>query len=158
VVTDAAVHRGTRRVDEVHRLGEFATYRDAEQMVDRLSGAGFPVERVRIVGVGLHSVEQVTGRVTGRRAGLLGAALGAWLGMLAGLLLALFLPAVAWLPMLAGGLLVGAAGGAGIGLLTYSSTDGRSDVAGTTRVRAQRYAVEVARDHAAEAVPALERG
>jgi hypothetical protein len=136
----------------------FGTYRDAERMVDRLSDAGFPVERVRIVGIRLDSVEQVMGRVTARRAGLLGAVLGAWLGMLAGLLLALFLPTVAWLPMLLGGMLAGAAAGAGIGLLTYSSTDGRRDFAGTTRLQAQRYAVEVAGTHAAEAVRALDRG
>ena len=130
--------------DEVRRLGEFATYRDAERMVDGLSDAGFPVERVRIVGIGPSSVEPERGRVTGMRAGFLGAALGAWLGMLAGLLLALFLPTVAWLPMLLGGVLVGAAAGAGIGLLTYSGTDRRRDFAGTTRPQAQRYAVEVA--------------
>ena len=44
--------------------------------VDRLSDDGFPVEHVRIVGTGLHSVEQVTGRLTKGRAALGGAAAG----------------------------------------------------------------------------------
>lgn len=81
----------------------YMTDQRGERMMDRLSGAGF-----------------------------LGAVLGAWLGVLAGLLLALFLPTVAWLPTLLGGMLVGAAAGAGIGLLTYLSTERRRGVAGRT--------------------------
>ena len=59
--------------DHVHRLGEFTSYREAERMVDRLADVGFPVERVRIVGTGLRSVEQVTGRLTKGGATLIGA-------------------------------------------------------------------------------------
>ncbi|MEV4703194.1 general stress protein [Actinoplanes sp. NPDC049316] len=142
---------------DVYRLGEFTTYHEAERMVDRLSDAGFPVERARIVGTGLHSVEQVAGRLTGGRAALFGAALGAWLGMLTGLVLGLFLP-VAWLPTLLTGLVTGAAAGAALGFVTHWATDGRRDFASTTALRARRYAVEVAGTHAPQALRALERG
>ncbi|UQU62711.1 hypothetical protein COUCH_27235 [Couchioplanes caeruleus] len=152
----ATLQHGTDRTD-VHRLGEFTTYAEAERMVDRLSDARFPVERVRIVGTGLHSVEQVMGRFTGGRATLFGAALGAWLGMLTGLVLGLFLP-VGWLITLVSGLLTGAAAGAALGFLTHWATDGRRDFTSTTALRARQYAVEVADAHAPQARRALERG
>lgn len=159
MVTKATLLRSAYRPDDdAHALGEFSTYREAEQIVDRLSDAGFPVERVRIVGTGLHSVEHVMGRLSGVRAGLLGAALGAWLGMLTGLLMGAFIPGVAWLPMLLSGMLVGAAAGAALGWLTHWATDGRRDFVSTTHLQAERYAVEVGRSHAPEAVRALGGG
>ncbi|WP_225260287.1 general stress protein [Jidongwangia harbinensis] len=149
--------RTDRTDDHVYRLGEFMSYRDAERVVDRLSDVGFPVERVRIVGTGLHSVEQVMGRLTKTRSTLLGAALGAWLGMLTGLLLGLFVAGAAWPAMTLGGLLIGAAAGAVVGFVNHWATDGRRDFASTTAMHAQKYAVEVDSAHAVEAVRALDR-
>ena len=71
-------------------LREYTTYEEAQRLVDGLSDAGFPVERVRIIGHDMYSVEQVTGRLTKGRAALLGAGGGAWWGLLIGLLLAIF--------------------------------------------------------------------
>src|SRR4051794_13196925 len=69
VTTRATLIQNTDHTDEyVYRLGEFTSYREAEQVVDRLSDVGFPVERVRIVGTGLRSVERVMGRLTKGRA------------------------------------------------------------------------------------------
>jgi hypothetical protein len=158
MVTTATLIRSTYRTDaHAYRLGEFTSYREAEQVVDRLSDAGFPVERVRIVGTGLHSVEQVMGRLTTVRSTLLGAALGAWLGMLTGLVLGLFVAGAAWLTMLFGGLLTGAVLGAVVGFVNHWVTDGRRDFASTTAVQAHRYAVEVDTADAVEAVRALDR-
>jgi hypothetical protein len=126
-------------------------------MVDRLSDAGFPVERVRTVGAGLHSVEQVTGRLIKTRAVLLGAGLGGWLGMLTGLALALSVAGSAWLSVLLGGLLIGAFSGGIVGFLTHWATGGRRDFDGTTGLEAQRYAVEVDRARATKAVQVLDR-
>jgi len=158
VTAEATLIPGTRQTGEsIYRLGEFGSYREAERMVDGLSDAGFPVERVRIAGVGLRSVEQVTGRLTTARAMLLGAGLGGWLGMLTGLVLALSVAGAAWLSVLLSGLLIGAFLGGLVGFLTHWATDGRRDVAGTTALQAQRYAVEVDLAHAAEAVQAFDR-
>jgi hypothetical protein len=158
MVTTATLIHSTYRTDaHAYRLGEFASYREAEQVVDRLSDVGFPVERVRIVGTGLHSVEQVMGRFTTIRSTLLGAALGAWLGMLTGLVLGLFVAGAAWLSMLLGGLLIGAVFGAVAGFINHWATDGRRDFASTTAMQAERYAVEVDSAHAVEAVRALDR-
>ena len=60
-------------------LREYTTYDEAQRMVDGLSDAGFPVERVRIIGHDMYSVEQVTGRLTKGRAALLGVGGGACL-------------------------------------------------------------------------------
>jgi hypothetical protein len=158
VTTKATLIHGTYHTDDhVYRLGEFTSYREAEHMVDRLSDVGFPVERVRIVGAGLQSVEQVMGRLTKGRATLIGAGLGAWLGLLAGLLVGLFVAGAAWLTVLLGGLLIGAAFGVVFGFIAHWATDGRRDFASTTGLQAQRYAVEVDSDHAAEALQALDR-
>ena len=58
-------------------LAEFKDYLQAQRLVDRLSDEKFPVEHVRIVGLGISSVEQVTGRMTKGKAALAGAAGGA---------------------------------------------------------------------------------
>lgn len=56
-----------------------------------------PVEHVRIVGDGVRTVENVTGRMTKGKAALTGAASGAWFGALIGLLFALFAVGPLWL-------------------------------------------------------------
>ena len=57
-------------VGTIRTLTHVTDYTEAERLVDRLSDAGFPVERVRIVGIDVYSVEQVTGRLTTARAAL----------------------------------------------------------------------------------------
>ena len=132
--TATLIHTMDRTADHVYRLGEFASYREAEQMVDRLSDVGFPVERVSIAGTGLHSAEQA-GHLTTGRATLIGAGLGAWLGLVAGLVVAVFLAGAEWLTLLLGGLLIGAASGAIFGFIAYWATDWRHGFASTTVVR-----------------------
>lgn len=73
------------------------TFHHVIPAVDRLSDAGFAVERVAIVGLDVRVVEQVLGRLTGGKAALRGAAVGAWFGVLLGLLFGLFAPGFGWL-------------------------------------------------------------
>ncbi|MEU8236290.1 hypothetical protein AB0C12_42430 [Actinoplanes sp. NPDC048967] len=145
MVTMAVLIRGTRPAGEsVHRSAEFGSCREAERMAGRLSGAGFPVERVGIVGTGLRA-EPATARPdktgtdrTGRhqaRAVLLGAGLGAWLGLLTGLVLGLFIAGPAWPGVLLGGLLIGAFLGGLVGLLTHWAVDQRTGQAGPSVIR-----------------------
>ena len=99
-------------------LREYTTYDEAQRLVDGLSDAGFPVERVRIIGHDMYSVEQVTGRLTKGRAALPGAGGGAWWGLLIGLLLALFAAnASGVITVLALGLVIGAIWGAVFGFV-----------------------------------------
>jgi len=126
-----------------HLLAEFPTYAGAEQLVDKLSDKGFPVEHVRIVGTGLRTVEQVTGRLTTGRAALAGAASGAWFGVLIGLLLGLFTTGPAILGILLGAAALGAVWGAAFGFFAHWTTRGRRDFSSVKAIEAEQYAVYV---------------
>ena len=132
-------------------LAEFSDYVQAQRMVDRLSDEKFPVEHVRIVGLGISSVEQVTGRMTKGKAALAGAAGGAWFGLLIGLLFGLFIPGIVWLSVLLGSVLIAAAWGAVFGFIGHWSTGGRRDFKSVKSLEAERYAVMVDAEHFAEA-------
>lgn len=113
----------------VHDRAVSATYRtldDATAAVRRLGEAGFPVERVSLIGQGLTSETQVHGFVSVGDLAKSGAGFGAWAGGLFGLLTgaaALFIPGVGPLfvlgPLAAGalGAVEGGTVGAGIGAL-----------------------------------------
>lgn len=131
------------------RLGTYATYEEAQRVVDRLSDAGFPVPGVQIVGSGLRTVEQVTGRLTTGRAALLGAGAGAWWGLFVGLLLGLF--TIGFLGPVLVGLLVGAVFGALTGALGHAALGGKRDFTSVRGMAASEYEVLVAPDRLAEA-------
>jgi hypothetical protein len=124
-------------------LREFGSYEEAQQLVDRLSDAGFPVERVRIVGTGLRSVEQVTGRLTKGRAAAGGALTGAGFGLLIGLLFAIFVIAPFGLGVVLSSVIFGALWGAVIGFVGHWATRGRRDFSSVRGVEAESYAVQV---------------
>jgi hypothetical protein len=148
-----ASHRApTLSTGPQHLLGEFPTYAGAEQVVDRLSDNGFPVEHSRIVGHGLRTVEYVTGRVTSGKAALAGIASGAWLGLLVGLLLGLFSTNSTWLAVLLSCAGIGALWGAAFGFLAHRATQGRHDFGSVKGLEAEQYAVYVDADHADAAI------
>lgn len=133
-------------------LASFADYVDAQRLVDRMSDDGFPVESVRIVGEGVRTVEQVTGRMTRGRAAASGAAGGAWFGVLIGLLFGLFTAGAGWLWLLLVSMLIGAFWGAVFGFVAHWSTRGRRDFSSVMTLQAQRYDVHVDQAQAAQAV------
>jgi hypothetical protein len=132
-------------------IASFPDYAGAQRLVDRMSDDGFPVEHVRIVGDGVRTVEQVTGRMTRARAAAAGAASGAWFGLLIGLLLGLFAVGPAWLWLVLVSLLMGAAWGGLFGFLAHWATRGRRDFASVTSLQAENYQVYVDASHAAQA-------
>ncbi|MFD1211047.1 general stress protein [Arthrobacter sp. GCM10027362] len=138
-------------------LAEFGNYLQAQRLVDRLSDEKFPVEHVRIVGLGISSVEQVTGRMTKGKAALAGAAGGAWLGLLIGLLFGLFVPGIVWLSVLPGSVLIAAAWGAVFGFIGHWASGGRRDFKSVTSLEAERYAVMVDAEYFAEAAAIANR-
>lgn len=135
-----------------HLLAEFPTYAGAEQLVDRLSDKGFPVEHCRIVGNGLRSVEYVTGRLTSAQAALAGASSGAWLGLLVGLLLGLFSSSSTWLALLVGSTVMGAFWMGAFGFVAHWATRGRRDFSSVRSLEAEKYAVYVNAEHADDAI------
>lgn len=138
----------------VHRA---ESYREAERVVDHLADEGFAVERARIVGRGLRSVEQITGRMTKGRAALAGAATGAWFGLFVGLLFALFVVGPAWWAMVLWSLVFGAIFGAVLGFLGHWATRGRRDFSSVSGLQAETYEVQVDDAHAEEAFRVLGR-
>jgi heat induced stress protein YflT len=135
-----------------HLLGEFPTYAGAEQLVDRLSDSGFPVEHTRIVGHDLRTVEYVTGRVTSANAAMAGVASGAWFGLLVGFLLGIFSTNSTWIAVLLGCAGIGAIWGAVFGFLAHRATRGRRDFGSVQGLEAEQYAVYVDADRADEAI------
>jgi hypothetical protein len=124
-------------------LREFGSYEEAQQLVDRLSDVGFRIEQVRIVGTGLRSIEQVTGRLTKGRAAAGGAFTGAWFGLLIGLLFAIFTVGPFGLGVLLSSLIFGVLWGVVFGFVAHWTTRGRRDFSSIRNLEARSYAVEV---------------
>lgn len=142
-----------------HRiLQSVPTYAGAQAIVDQLSDAGFPVERVRIVGTGLRTVEQVTGRLTTGRAAGRGALSGLWFGLMMGLLFSIFAPGFGFLGILLISMGVGAVFGAVAGAIGHAATGGRRDFASVQGMEAESYDVLVEATHVAEAQRVLGGG
>jgi hypothetical protein len=139
---DAVAPQVHEPVVGMHRIAEFTDYAEAQRLVDRLSDNGFPVEHTRIVGSGIHSVEQVTGRMTKGKAALAGAGTGAWFGLFIGLLFGLF-TVVSLLGVVLSSVLIGAFWGALFGFVAHWATRGRRDFSSIKTLEAERYAVEV---------------
>lgn len=131
------------------------TYLEAQRAVDHLSDSGFPVRSVSIVGRGVTTVEQVTGRRTNGRAALTGAAGGAWTGLFVGLLLGMFTAGIVWVSVLLTGLVLGALFGAVVGFVSHWSTRGRRDFSSVQTLAAERYDILVTREHATRAAQLL---
>lgn len=132
-------------------LSTVPDYAHAQSTVDRLSDAGFPVEHVRIVGTGLRSVEQVTGRLTTGAAAGRGALSGLWFGLLMGLLFGLFAPGFGFLWIVLISMVLGAVFGAIAGAVGHAATGGQRDFASIQGVEAESYEVMVEASFAAEA-------
>jgi hypothetical protein len=132
-------------------VASFRTYGEAQSAVDHLSDQDFPVENVTIVGHGITSVEQVTGRLTRGRAALAGTVTGAWVGLLLGLLLGVFTPGLVWLSVLLTTIVMGAV----IGYVAHWMTRGRRDFTSLQGLAAERYDLVVGGGTAAEAARLL---
>jgi hypothetical protein len=149
----SAVDRRPRR-----SVAAYDTYADAQRAVDRLSDAGFPVEKVAIVGHGLRYMEQVTGRMTVGRAAMMGAFQGATIGALFAVLLGLLFttdPDPALLLLLLYAVAAGALMGALLGALLHAATHGRHDFASSPGLAAERYEIRVDADVADRAAELL---
>jgi hypothetical protein len=136
-------------------VASYDTYPEAQQAVDRLSDAGFPVEHVDIVGSDLRLVEHVTGRVTTGRAAMYGAGIGAWYGLFFGLLVGLFTTGPEWVGLVIGGLVIGAIFGASFGFFAHWATQGQRDFSSRSGLVAARYDVLVANEQADRAEQVL---
>lgn len=137
--------RGPTAIPTVPRgevVGTFETYIGAQEAVEVIARADFPVNKLSIVGSDLKTVERVTGKLTWGRVALAGAASGAWLGIFFGLLLVLFSPTTSFAFILAA-VLLGAGFGMLFGIVSYAINRRRRDFTSMTQVLASSYQVIV---------------
>lgn len=123
-------------------IADLRSYSDAQSYIDKLSDSGFPVENTRIVGIGLHSVEQVTGRMTIGRAAAISAFHGACMGLATGLLMMIFLP-VPIFSVLLTAILIGAVFAAILGGVDHALKRGKADYTSVFSTKASRYEIQV---------------
>jgi hypothetical protein len=126
-------------------VATFDTYPAAQEAVDVLARADFPVDKVSIVGSDLKSVERVTGKLSWGRVAVAGAASGAWLGIFFGLLLIIFSPTVSFAFVIAA-VLIGAGFGMLFGIVSYAINRRRRDYTSVMQVIATSYSVLVDSD------------
>jgi hypothetical protein len=146
----------TSNIGARRSVATYPTYREAEETVDRLSDAGFPVEHVAIVGSGLRTVEQVTSRMTTGRAAAMGAGQGAIIGLFFALLFGIFFTGPNFFGLLVYAVVLSAIFGAVFGAIGQAATGGRRDFASIQRMEAERYEVMVDPDVAARAIQIIE--
>ncbi len=136
-------------------IASYPTYEQAQTAVDALSDKGFDVSKVQIVGRGLHTVEQVTGRMTTGKATLSGAGSGAWFGLFVGLLFLLFAPWTSWAWWLFGAMIIGAVWGAIFGGVAHALRGGNRDFSSVKALSADQYSISVDPRFADQAVATL---
>jgi hypothetical protein len=137
-------------------IASYSTYAEAERAVDWLSDHGFAVERSAIVGTGLRSVEQVTGRMTPGRAAKIGAGQGALIGTLFALLFGIFFTGPEFIELLLYSLSLGGLFGALYGAVAqYAASGGKRDFVSAPSIQAERYDIEVDAEAADQALRVL---
>ncbi|UVS80665.1 MULTISPECIES: general stress protein [Actinokineospora] len=135
-------------------VGSYASYAEAERAVDHLSDQRFPVEHAAIVGRGLSTFEQVTGRLTLWKSAGQSAISGAVLGAVFGWLFGMFNwinPLISGLLLALYGAILGAILGGVFGLLTHAMGGGNRDFSSVSGMRADSYDVLVDAPYAEQA-------
>jgi len=123
-------------------VARYPDYEAAQKAVSRLIAAEVPARDIAIVGVGLRSVERVTGRLGYATAARSGAINGLLLGLLFSAFLVLGSPSVP-IQAFVGVLFVGIALGMLLSIIAYSFVRRRRDYASVMQVIADHYDVTV---------------
>ncbi len=134
----------------------YETYPEAQQAVDVLAHADFPVGKLTIVGSDLKSIERVIGRLSYGRAAITGALSGLWLGLFLGFFIVILSPTATSLPFIAAASLIGAGFGMLFRIVTYSISRRRRDFSSVMQVIATSYSVIVDPEFANRARNTLE--
>ncbi len=152
--------RGRRAVPTIPRgdtVATFETYSDAQEAVDTLAKADFPVKQISIVGKDLTSIERVTGKLSYARAAVAGAISGVYLGIFIGLLVFIASPATMNFVYAIAAVLIGAGFGNLFGIVTYAINRRRRDFTSVMHVLASSYSLIVEPGLANRARHALDR-
>lgn len=129
--------------DTGETVASFAAYEGAQKAVSALIAAEIPAREIAIVGIGLRSVERVTGRLGYAVAARTGALNGLVLGVLFAAIFVLGVPSVP-IQAFVGVLFLGMAFGMLLSIVSYSFVRRRRDYSSVMQVVADRYEVTVA--------------
>lgn len=146
--------RGADKVGET--VASFPTYEGAQKAVSSLIAGEVPARHIAIVGMGLRSIERITGRLGYATAARTGALNGVLLGVLFGMILVLGSPVVP-IQAFVGVVFVGVAIGMLLNIVMYSFIRRRRDFASVMQVVADHYEVTVDGDSLAKARAVLGR-
>ncbi|WOQ70306.1 general stress protein [Microbacterium limosum] len=148
---------GGKRADQVgETVASFPTYEGAQKAVSQLIAGEVPARQIAIVGLGLRSIERITGRLGYAAAARSGAINGLLIGLLFSLIFVVGAPTVS-LQAFVGVLFVGIAIGMLMSLMTYSFVRRRRDYASVMQVVADHYEVTVEAEGLAKARQVLGR-
>lgn len=123
-------------------VASFPTYEAAQKAVSSLIAADIPARDIAIVGLGLRSIERITGRLGYASAARSGAVNGLLLGLLFSAILVIGSPSVP-IQAFVGVLFVGIAIGMLLSIVAYSFVRRRRDYASVMQVVADHYEVTV---------------
>ncbi len=129
--------------DTGETVASFPAYEAAQKAVSALIAAEIPAREIAIVGIGLRSVERVTGRLGYAVAARTGALNGLVLGVLFAAIFVLGVPSVP-IQAFVGVLFLGMAFGMLLSIVSYSFVRRRRDYSSVMQVVADRYEVTVA--------------
>ena len=137
-------------------VASVSEYEAAQKLVSQLIAGEIPARAIAIVGVGVQTVERVTGRLGYANAARSGAVNGVLIGLFLSAIFVLGNPSV---PMQAfvGILFVGVAIGMILSLITYSIVRRRRDYASVMQLKADHYEVTVLPDSVGKARQVLGR-
>lgn len=126
-------------------VANYPSYEGAQKAVSALIAADVPARHIAIVGMGLRSVERITGRLGYASAARSGAINGLLLGLFFSAILVIGSPSVP-IQAFVGVLFVGIAIGMLMSIITYALVRRRRDFASVTQVIADHYDVTVTAD------------
>lgn len=136
------VNRRSPAMPEGVEVAWYKSYEDASKAVEHLSANDFPIDKVTIVGSGLHTVEQVLGRLTPARVAMTGATQGLTWGMLMALMSFIIIPDASPLVPLAA-IVFGVLAGMTIVSATWGFSKKKRMFASRNHMVASRYALLV---------------
>ncbi|MFT4220736.1 MAG: hypothetical protein QM611_09485 [Microbacterium sp.] len=131
-----------RTADVGETVASYADYERAQEAVSQLIVAEVPARDIAIVGMGLRSIERVTGRLGYATAARSGAINGLLLGLIFSAFLVFGSPSVP-VPAFIGVMFVGIALGMLMSIVAYSFVRRRRDFASAMQVVADHYDVKV---------------
>ncbi|GAA1032386.1 MULTISPECIES: general stress protein [Amycolatopsis] len=121
-------------------IGSYESYEQAQQAVDHLAHADFPVADVTIVGVQPMLVERIAGKMSWSRMLSSAAMSGAVFGLFLGLVLSMLNPAAGLLSIVLG-LAAGVVFNVAFGALGYAANRNKRGFISQSQLVAQRYDV-----------------